>query len=238
MKTMMTSVPLSRTVLLLALTTTSQSPLAAQDELGVDDHSRGRSEISVVLYRGPLIHDKEWVMTRGTTNNDAFGVFGGTCAMIPSNVRNVMGTEQVRFEAEHQGFGVWKIAHVDTVVGTAVADTGQRYRYTYRLRNSVTGITTDGRPPDPNRATPTATNPGFLDPVPRNVESAALKFDDFFLLRDEATGRLVADAHVIGRFHRMIDPSEQPPASFPFVLDGYIVTSLQTIAGQAGCDPL
>ena len=85
---------------------------------------------------------------------------------------------------------------------------------------------------------PTSTDPGFLDPVPSNVESAALKFADFFLLMDEATGRLVADANVLGWFHRRINPSEQPPSFFPFVLDGYIATTLETIAGQAGCDPL
>ena len=158
--------------------------------------------------------------------------------MIPSNVRNVRGFEEVRFEAEYQGLGVWKMAHVDTVVGTAIADSGQRYRYTYNLRRSVTGITTDGKPPSPNRAKPTSSNPGFLDPVPSNVESAALEFEDFFMLLDEATGRLVADAKVVGWFHRRVDPSEQPPAFFPFVLDGYIVTTIETVAGEAGCDPL
>ena len=48
----------------------------------------------------------------------------------------------------------------------------------------------------------------------------------------------MADANVIGVFHRRIDPLEQPPAFFPFVLDGYIATRLETVAGQAGCDPL
>jgi hypothetical protein len=177
-------------------------------------------------------------MRRGTTNTNLLGVFGGNCSLVPSNVRNVSGLEQVRFEFEHQGLGVWKMAHVDTVVGTAVADTGQRYRYTYNLRRSVTGITTNGRPPSPNGAIPTPTNRGFLDPVPSNVESAALKFEDFFLLIEEETGRVIADAQVLGWFHRRIDPSEQPPAFFPFVLDGYIATTLETIAGQAGCDPL
>jgi hypothetical protein len=177
-------------------------------------------------------------MRRGTSNTNLLGVFGGNCSLVPSNVRNLSGFEQVRFEYEHQGLGVWKMAHVDTVTGSAVSETGQRYRYTYNLRRSLTGITTDGNAPSPNRAVPTSTTPGFLDPVPGNVESAALKFEDFFLLIDEATGRVVADAHVLGRFHRQIDTSEQPPAFFPFVLDGYIATTLETIAGQAGCDPL
>jgi hypothetical protein len=214
-------------------------PLNAQvDNAEANDRARRSFQIDTVLYQGPLVHNQEWEVKRGTTNNQLLGVFGGTCSLIPSNVRNLRGVEQVRFEAEYQGLGIWKMAHVDTVVGTAVADTGQRYRYTYNLRRSVTGITTDGKPPSPNRARPTPTNRGFLEPVPSNVESAALKFEDFFLLMDEATGHLVADAQVLGWFHRRIDPSEQPPAFFPFVLDGYIATSLETIAGQPGCDPL
>jgi hypothetical protein len=214
-------------------------PINAQSDKEVEvDDGRGKLDRNIVLYEGPLVHDQDWVMRRGTTNNNLLGVFGGNCSMIPSDVRNVAGAEQVRFEAEHQGFGVWKMTHVDTVVGTAVADTGQRYRYTYSLRRSVAGITTDGKPPRPNRAMPTPTSPGFLDPVPGNVESASLRFDDMFLLRQEATGRLVADAHVLGWFHRRVDPSEQPPAFFPFVLDGYIATNLRAVAGEAGCDPL
>ena len=201
-------------------------------------HPHGGPKKSTVLYQGPLVHDQQWMMKRGTTNNNLLGVFGGTCSLVPSNVRNLSGLEQVQFESEHQGLGVWKIVHLDTVIGTAVGETGQKYRYTYTLRRSVTGITTDGKPPNPNRAMPTSTDPGFLDPVPSNVESAALKFADFFLLMDEATGRLIADANVLGWFHRRINPSEQPPSFFPFVLDGYIATTLETIAGQAGCDPL
>jgi hypothetical protein len=141
-------------------------------------------------------------------------------------------------EVEHKGLNVWKVAHQDIVVGTAVGDNGQGYSYTYNLRRTVTGITTDGRPPNVNRAMPTPSSDGFLEPVPSNIEAAALEFDDFFLLREAGTGRLVADAKVVGWFHRRIDPSEQPPAFFPFVLDGFIATRLETVAGQAGCDPL
>jgi hypothetical protein len=201
-------------------------------------HLRGGPEKDMMLYQGALVHDQQWVMSRGTTNTNVLGVFGGKCSLIPSNVRNLIGSEQVHFESEYQGLGVWKMAHVDTVVGTAASESGQRYRYTYNLRRSVTGITTDGKPPSPNRAMPTSTNPGFLDPVPANVESASLRFEDFFLLIDEATGHVVADAEVHGWFHRRIDPNEQPPGFFPFVLDGYIATTLEAIAGQAGCDPL
>ena len=234
------AVPLCQAVLLLSLADTSLSPLliAQVNNPEAGDLARRSSQIDTILYLGQLVHDQQWEMRLGTTNNRVLGVFGGNCSMIPSNVRNVRGFEQVRFEAEYQGLDVWKMAHVDTVVGTAIADSGQRYRYTYNLRRSVTGITTDGKPPSPNRAKPTPTNPGFLDPVPSNVESAALEFEDFFMLLDEATGRLVADAKVVGWFHRRVDPSEQPPAFFPFVLDGYIATTIQTVAGQAGCDPL
>ena len=126
--------------------------------------------------------------------------------MVPSNVRNVRGLEEVRFESEYQGLGVWKMAQVDTVVGSAVADTGQRYRYTYHVRHSYTGITTDGKPPNPSRAMPTPTSDGFLEIVPGNVVAAALEFQDIFLLLDEATGRLVADAQVLGPFHLRTDP--------------------------------
>ena len=243
MKTMktniITAVPLWHAVFVLWLAAISLFPLNAQvDNLEANDPAPSGIETNTVLYQGPLVHDEQWVMKRGTTNNHLLGVFGGTCALVPSNVRNVRGTEQVRFKAEHQGFGIWKVTHVDTVTGTAVGDNGQQYRYSYNLRRSVTGITTDGKPPKPNVAKPTPTNPGFLDPVPNNVESAALEFEDTFLLLDKTTKTLVADAKVLGWFHRRIDPSEQPPAFFPFVLDGYIATTLETVAGQAGCDPL
>jgi hypothetical protein len=229
-----------RAAVLLSLTQMILCPLGAQP---VDTNAdlarfRGGPEKSTLLYQGPLVHDRQWVMRQGTTNTNLLGVLGGNCSLISSNVSNVRGFEQVRLETEYEGLGIWKVTHVDTVVGTAVAATGQRYTYTYNLRRSVIGITTDGRPPDPNRAMPTETNPGFLEPVPGNIEAATLEFNDFFLLREEATGRLVADANVIGVFHRRIDPSEQPPAFFPFVLDGYIATRLETVAGQAGCDPL
>ena len=224
---------------LISLTQLTLSPLNGQvADTPETAGRRGGPERNIVLYQGPLVHDQQWVIRSGTTNTNLLGVFGGNCSLVPSNVRNLSGFEQVRFEYEHQGLGVWKMAHVDTVTGIAVAETGQRYRYTYNLRRSVTGITTDGKAPNPNRAVPTSTNRGFLDPVPSNVESAALKFEDFFLLIDEATGRVVADAQVLGWFHRRIDPAEQPPSFFPFVLDGYIATTLETIAGQAGCDPL
>jgi hypothetical protein len=238
--------PLCQAVLLLmSFAGAGLSPLSAQEEsmsradIANDrDLAHGRFHIDTVLYKGPQVHDLQWVMTRGTTNNQLLGVFGGTCSVIPSNVSNTGGVELVRFQAEYQGLGVWQLTHTDTVVGTAVAQTGERYKYTYNLRSSATGITTNGKPPNPSRAMPTETSSGFLDAVPDNIESAALKLEDFFLLRNRPAGQLIADAHVIVRLHRAIDPSEQPPAFFPFILNGYIATDTQTIAGQAGCDPL
>jgi hypothetical protein len=233
------AVPLWRTMLSLSLAVTAVCPLSAQlDDPDDVDSARVAPNNRIVLYEGPLVHDQQWVMRRGTTNNDVLGVFGGNCSMIPSDVRNIRGFERVRLEIDYQGLGVWRVSHVDTVIGSAIAETGQRYKYTYKLRRSVTGVTIDGKPPSPNRAMPTPTNPGFLEPVPTNIESASLQFADIFLLRDEATGLPVADAHMIGWFHRRINPSEQPPAFFPFVLDGYIATTLRAVAGQAGCDPL
>ena len=227
------ALPLWHAMSLLSLTQMSLYPLNAQVDTPETANVR-----KTVLYQGPLVHDKEWVMTFGTTNNQLLGVFGGTCSMIPSNVRNMGAREQVRFEAEPQGLGVWKMAWVDTVAGNAVADTGQRYRYTYHVQFSYTGVTTDGKPPNPSHAMPTPTNPGFMETVPGNVVAAGLEFRDLFLLRDEATGGLVADAEVLASFHFRTNPSEQPPAFFPAAQDGYIANSLETIAGQAGCDPL
>lgn len=211
-------------------------PLSAQ--IAETDHTKDRSKTSTVLYEGPMVHDQDWVMRYGTTNNNILGVFGGNCSTIPSNVRNLGGYEQIRFETEYQGNGVWNMARIDTINGKAVADTGQRYRYTYSVKHSFTGVTTDGKPPRPNRSRPTPTNPGFLDIVPSNVVAASLEFKDIFLLGDESSGRLLTDAQVLGHFHYRLDPAEVPPPFFPFVLDGYIATSLQTVAGQAGCDPL
>jgi hypothetical protein len=238
MKSVTTTAALWRAAYLLLLAEMAVCPLKAQVDAMEADHGRGRHEKHSVLYEGPLVHDQHWVLTHGTTNTQLLGVFGGTCSMVPSNVRNDSAIERVRFEAEHQDFNVWKMAWVDTVEGNAVAGGRQRYRYTYHIRHSFTGITTDGKAPNPSREMPTATTSGFLEVVPGNVIAAALEFQDIFLLIDEATGQLVADAQVLGQLHLRTDPSEQPPAFFPFVLDGYIANGVQTLAGEAGCDPL
>jgi hypothetical protein len=222
----------------LSLTQAALCPVSAQVDTMGANHGRRSHEKRILLYDGPLAHDKEWVLRRGTTNNQTLGAFGGNCSMVASNVKNVSALERVRFEIEHQDFNVWKMAWVDTVEGNAIADTGQRYRYIYHVRHSFTGATTDGKPPNPSREMPTPNDSGFLEVVPGNVLAPALEFQDIFLLWDEDTGDLVADAQVLGPFHFRTNPSEQPPAFFPVVLDGYIANSLQTVAGQAGCDPL
>jgi hypothetical protein len=227
-------------VILISLAQTSLCPLKAQVDsaTNIDGDSRSRFHIDTVLYQGTLVHDQEWVLTRGTMNNQVLGVLGGTCSTVPSNISNVRAFERVHFKAEYQGFGVWKMNHTDTVVGTAIAETGERYRYTYNLSSSTTGVTINGKPPHPSRTMPTSTNQGFLEPVPSNIESATLKLEDMFLLLDRASGHLATDAHVLLSLHRAIDPSEKPPSFFPAPFDGYIASTFQTVSGQAGCDPL
>jgi hypothetical protein len=236
--TTITTVRLWCAVSLLVLA--SQAVKAQSNQPRENDNPQGEPDKNTVLYEGPLVHDEHWVITAGTIKNEMFGVFGGTCSMVRSNVRNVSAREHVRFEAEYLGLGVWNMAHTDTVSGRAVADTGQRYRYTYQFRKTFTGITTDGKAPNPNRAMPSSTNAGFLDVVPANVVAGALKFEDIFLLQDDATGSVVADAQVLASLHLRVNPAEQPPPLFPFVLEGYILTptTYQPIAGQPGCDPL
>src|SRR3954462_7636685 len=47
--------------------------------------ANGRSDISIVLYEGPLIHDQDWVIKAAPPgpDNQKFRAFGGTCSMIP-----------------------------------------------------------------------------------------------------------------------------------------------------------
>jgi hypothetical protein len=111
----------------------------------------------------------------------------------------------VSFEAEHEGLGIWKVAWVDTVTGTAIAMTGQQYRYTYYVRVTYAGPTTDGRPPNPSRAMPTNSSFGFLQFVPGNVVADAVTLEDQFLLLEQNTDGVVANAHVILKLHLRID---------------------------------
>lgn len=199
----------------------------------------GRPSVQLVLYRGPLAHDANWRIRRGTTNNQIHWLFGGTCSLVPSDVREVPGsTEQVTFEATHLGLGVWRVEWRDIVTGRAVANSGARYRYWYMQRWRYDGTTKDGRRPDPSRALPATNDPGFMRAVPNNTVADAIEFHDFFRLVEEDGGKLVANSHVFWTLRLPNSPSEQPPPFFPVPIDGYIVENHEQLAGQLGCDPL
>ena len=212
-------------------------PLVAEQ----DGKHEQANAFRIVLYEGPLVHDQNWKITKGTVNNDVYFPFGGTCSMVPSDVRNTLGSasEHVIFEAQPEPEGIWNMSWADSVSGRAAAATGQRYRYTYQRRFTYKGAARDGGAPRPNRATPSATNEGFLQFVPGNVNADALELTDFFLLQEEAGGNLVASSNVRWIVRLRITPAEQPPAFFPVVVDGYIVSAIHDqLAGQLGCDPI
>lgn len=228
---------------LLPLAVIAVLPLSAEDNNATmkDDHHRGRDKdkILVVLYEGPLVHDKDWMIKAGPPgpDNQKFRAVGGTCSMIPNDLRNAPGSgfERVTFEAEKQHLGLWQMTRIDTVVGHA--DDGNPY--TYQQRQDYIGTTTDGRPPRPNRGTPTSEFDGFLQIVPSNVVADAFDLHDFFMLRTPAGG-LIASSHVHYTFRLQIPPveSDPPPSFFPFVIQGYILNIHEQLAGQLGCDPL
>ena len=223
----------------LSMTQLPVSSLKAQvHSFEASDQGHQHLKIDTVLYQGPLVHDTQWVIKQGQTKTDMWGGVGGTRSIVPADVANRSAVERVGFEAEPQGLGMWKMAWIDTVIGTANAVTGQRYRYTYYVRASYVGPTTDGRAPNPSRAMPTNTSFGFLQFVPANVVADAYTAEDQFLLLDPQTSKIVANAHTILKVHLRLDPAEQPPAIFPTDLEGYILTSQEVIAGQFGCDPL
>jgi hypothetical protein len=215
-------------------------PLAAADNS--QQEQRGSHSSQTVLYAGPLAHDTEWKITAGTVKNDIYHAFGGTCSMVPSDVRNMLGSasEHVTFEAKPEPEGIWDMAWTDSISGKAAAATGQKYVYTYQQRFTFKGTTTDGRAPRPNRGIPSPDDrDGFLQIVPSNVNADALDLNDFFLLEEEIGGKLIASSHVHFIWRLKITPTEQPPAFFPFVLQGYILGSIRDqLAGQLGCDPL
>src|SRR5689334_953548 len=95
---------------------------AQSDGVPESENALGALDKNIVLYQGPLVHDQQWVMTAGTTKPDILGGFGGTCSLVPSNVKNVTAREHVRFEAKSLGLGVWEIAYTDTVSGRATAN--------------------------------------------------------------------------------------------------------------------
>ena len=161
--------------------------------------------------------------------------------MIPASVRNAPGsaTERVTFEAKHEGVGLWRMEWTDMVAGRATAENGARYQYTYMQRWTYYGPTTDGRPPAPSRAMPTNNSPGLMRTIPENVNADAAQLHDIFILQEEATGKFVANSHLLWTLRRRNSPTEQPPAIFPVVvLDNFIVATHQQISGQLGCDPL
>jgi len=205
-----------------------------------DNGTAGRDDSGVqgtqtVLYQGPLTHERDWKLTRGTTNTD---VFRGNCSMIPGDVTNLpmFSVERVVFEATPKGLDVWDMAWVDTVYGRATGN-GKTYRYTYQQRLSFTAPTIDGRAPIPNRGTPVNGQGGFLQFTPRNVLLDYLENHDFFSLRDEQ-GNLVANSHVLWTFRSRTTPGEPPPAFFPYLVEGLILAEPKQLSGQLGCDPL
>ena len=71
-----TALPLCQAVLLMSFAGAGLSPLAAQEESisqgdssNDRDRAHGSFHIDTVLYQGALVHDVQWVMTRGTINN-------------------------------------------------------------------------------------------------------------------------------------------------------------------------
>jgi hypothetical protein len=222
---------------LLILMVVAVVPISAGDRWG---REHGRNFVTI-LYDGPLVHDTDWKIPQGTTKNQVFRAFGGTCSMIPSDVRNTTdsASEHTTFEAERQPEGIWKMAWTDNVSGKATAATGQSYDYVYQQRVTYLGTTTDGRAPRPNRTAPSLGDDGFLQWVPGNVSADALELNDFFILQEEMGGSVVASSHVLTRWRLKITPTEPPPEFFPAVALGkYIVRSLDQLAGQLGCDPL
>lgn len=199
----------------------------------------GKGGISIVLYEGPLVHDQNWILKAGPPGpeNQKFQPLGGSCSMIPGDIHNVAAFERVTFEAERQDLGLWKMAWTDTVAGTA----SDGNDYTYRQRHEFTAPTNDGKPPRPNRATPSPGNSdGFLQVVPNNVNADATDEIDFFILQSPGAG-VVANSHFHLTFRLQIPPAETdpPPDFFPIVFQGkYIANTINQLAGQRGCDPL
>jgi len=234
------SISQRRLVLPLALSVmlplAAKSGQASNDEQG--DHRGARQERTMVLYDGPLSHDQDWTIKAGPRgpNNQVAQKRGGTCSMVPANVSNVAGFERVVFIAEKGNLGLWKMSWSDTVSGTATDGN----KYVYKQQFDYVGVTTDGRPPQPNRAAPVNEAGGFLQQVPSNVAADTLDFDDFFLLVTPSTD-VAASSHVRGTFRLQIPPVslDPPPPAFPnIVLGRYIFSIRNQLAGQLACDPL
>jgi hypothetical protein len=243
MKTLAAAV-LSPAILWFSLTNSVVRPLYAQHDDGLkggaffSDDRRSNEIMQTVLYRGPLVHDSDWMIIKGTDKNDVHRFFGGNCSMVPSNVRNdpASSLERVTFKAIYRGLGLWSMVFTDQITGQASADSGQRYRYVYINEITYLGSTKDGKAPRPSRSMPTNESPGFLQFVPSNVNAPVVEVFDIFNLQDATTGKLVA--HSTFRWNERLpnSPSEQPPPFFPIVDQGYIVDLYQQRSGQLGCD--
>ena len=157
--------------------------------------------------------------------------------MIPADVHNAVGSgfEQVSFHAERQEFGLWKMVWTDAVTGTA----SDGNNYFYRQEQHYQSVTTDGRPPRPNRASTTSEGEGFLQIIATNVKPDFLETFDFFTLR-KPNGDVVANSRVHWTWRLQMQPPELDPAPeiFPVAVSGLLVNTHDQISGQLGCDPL
>jgi hypothetical protein len=194
---------------------------ASKASHAVENRGTAQGRTVEVLYEGPLAHDQDWTIKAGPAgpDNQKFRALGGTCSMIPSDVHNVAGSgfERVTFEAERVGLGLWKMAWADTISGTATD--GNNYAYYQRLE--FTGPTNDGKAPQPNRATPTSDNAGFLQIVPSNVNADSLDLIDLFVLQRPGGG-VVASSRVHWTWRLQIPPSRWtrlPPSSHSLFKD-------------------
>jgi hypothetical protein len=230
---------------LLPLTISLILPGFARADGSTSEHQEGNKgdghdRMVTVLYEGPLVHDQDWTIKAGPRGpeNQKFRGFGGTCSMVASEVHNVAGSalELVTFSAEREGLGLWNMAFTDTVRGTA--SDGNKYIYSERL--TYASMTTDGRPPRPNRAMPSSEGGGFLQIVPENANPDVLDLIDFFVLQSPG-GDVVADSNVHWSWRLQMQPAslDPPPAFFPALNAGrYLLHSHDQLAGQLGCDPL
>ena len=86
--------------------------------------------------------------------------------MVASEIRNQAVTEEIRFDADYQGSGIWKIKWIDNVVGTEVGS-AQPYPYTYYVRVEYIGPTTDGKARTPAERCLGAPTSGFWSLFPK-----------------------------------------------------------------------
>lgn len=226
----------------LTLLTLATLPLVASENSGLlngtsDQRISSQGAVRLVLYEGPLMHDKNWKIARGPKGPDNFklAALGGTCSTVPADIFNAAAFERITFDAVQQHLGMWKMSWVDTVSGEAT----QGADYKYQRRMDFSGTTKNGAPPRPKRISAFDDDEQGLQVVPSNVLAPAVDIDDVFILSSH--GILVASSYVRGTFRLQIPPIDQdpPPAAFPVILPGgYILQTIQQLAGQTGCDPL